>query len=1226
MRVSLRTAIALALGAVAFTPRAWGQTIVVGPKASSMSTIPHASLTVPVVADLTSSGGASLGSIRARLTWRPGTLQFSGTGLGTLGAPVVNADSAASGILKFAVANASGATGAPVVINASFNVTGAAGDTTTLGVTVNEITRAATFVDLMPITSTTPGKFCVSAGRWGDVDGNDSLTSHDALIIVTNAVGLPIAPYTVVNGDVDGSGTVDTRDALIVLSYAVGLPVSQFRVATLNTGSCTLRAAASVQIQPRAPAVLPGERVPLTATVKDSTGAIVQGIGLVWASKDTTIARADAAGNVIGVAAGSTFALATVSPGVKDSVPVTVSGVRHVWYVNPVVAAGNPVELGSQLYPFSAIGAGIAAAAANDTVRVAVADYGATVRITKALVVLGDSTAAGFPRISNPIGPALVIDSVPAGAVVLQGLRLLNSQGGVLAQAVQRLSLTAVSVEGSRGVGIGVRQVGQLLSLTRTQVVGAMRRGIELDTVPEVRLDHVRSDLVASLSGDTLPPLALRVVGSDTVSGDSLTLGTAGLRVDSANALVLHRARVAGSKGPALFAMAGTISVVASDFSGAAPASGSPVFSDPMSFAVSLHLPSGGAVRLDSSRVRDNHLFAIYVAGGATDSLRSDSVARNSPQPGVGAGSFTGFAALKIANSVFASNGPGPVMIQGLSGNTVTVDTTTFDATNLVVSGGAALVMHGGAVRHGEASQLDVESVTGVVLTGIEASGNTTSSWYYDLAQPAVFVYNADSVIVTGMSGHDNQGGALGVFFAQKLSVAGSTMLHNGTGLFPYYVTRATLAAYNVTSTRVYGLTLRDSADVAIYVQAPGSSGAVVDSSALEGSYALIRETHCCSVYQDTLVVSRSSLTGFGGTSAVGVDADYLSQLSVTRNLMDSLFLTGVQTYSVDTSVVFGNRFRAWGNAGVNVSYGASVVADSNAFVGCSAGATATAVVSVWQGATTVSGDTLNGCGSLVWVSGTYALSGGPPVAVLGNVVTRDTTSTVPTVNLQGGLGRVRVVGNSIVGGAGRGIHVDAQSYGIDSARVDSNVVRLVHGNGIELGVGFSAPPSLTYNLISGNTGPGLFSGTAFNAQFNTVAYNLNIGVADTSGGTSSFRLGNIVGNMPWGAATKSTLVADSNWWGRKQGPKCRAGCDTTTTAAGDSAIGGTVTVAPYDTLLVAAAPAIPAPPGSPLARPAVVASVAVPKAPTGVERPRPVRRPQPARPAVLPLRAKDLR
>jgi len=447
---------------------------------------------------------------------------------------------------------------------------------------------------------------------------------------------------------------------------------------------------------------------------------------------------------------------------------------------------------------------------------------------------------------------------------------------------------------------------------------------------------------------------------------------------------------------------------------------------------------------------------------------------------------------------------------------------------------------------------------------------------------------------VIGLTAHDNAGGALEVWYSSVLRVNGGSMVNNGSAAVN--TTRYTVASRYVPDARVYGLALRDAADVGIFVQPTGNSRVVVDSSALEGSARLIQDEHCCSVSGDTLIVSRSSLTGFNGTSLYGVDAEYLASFALTGSFLDSLSIDAVYAYSGDTVAVNHNVIRAWSDHGIEAYY-TPLVADSNTIAGCSPyGA---AVYAYQPGATSVVGNTQTGCGSLLWLGGQFA-NFGPDVQVLGNTVQSDTSAN-PAIYLYNGLGYVQVVGNAITGGTSGGIWVGSSTYNTgylsDTARVDSNSVRQTLSDGIRVN-DVTRGLSLTYNLVADNAGNGLFSYSPFVAEYNSVARNV-VGVSDSSFQMSYFRNGNLVGNTQWGAATfNSTLWADSSWWGDVTGPRCVEICNQSST--GDSISGGLVQFTPVDSLgLVSGAPAIPSPPPAPIARRAVAArGAAAPRPP----------------------------
>jgi hypothetical protein len=63
-------------------------------------------------------------------------------------------------------------------------------------------------------------------GILGDVNGDDTVNSTDALIILSCDVGIDTSPFCPMNcGDVNGDGLINSTDALVILSYDVGISV-----------------------------------------------------------------------------------------------------------------------------------------------------------------------------------------------------------------------------------------------------------------------------------------------------------------------------------------------------------------------------------------------------------------------------------------------------------------------------------------------------------------------------------------------------------------------------------------------------------------------------------------------------------------------------------------------------------------------------------------------------------------------------------------------------------------------------------------------------------------------------------------------------------------------------------------------------------------------------------------------------------------------------------------
>jgi len=81
-------------------------------------------------------------------------------------------------------------------------------------------------------------EICLGTTVWGDIDGDASVGSRDALIALAGAVGLPTGGFTLTHGDVDSDGRVTSRDALFMLSRAVDLPTFGSRTGVAIAEHC----------------------------------------------------------------------------------------------------------------------------------------------------------------------------------------------------------------------------------------------------------------------------------------------------------------------------------------------------------------------------------------------------------------------------------------------------------------------------------------------------------------------------------------------------------------------------------------------------------------------------------------------------------------------------------------------------------------------------------------------------------------------------------------------------------------------------------------------------------------------------------------------------------------------------------------------------------------------------------------------------------------------------
>jgi len=1204
-----RLGFTLAVAGACLAVRAEAQTIVVGPQASAIATVRGTQVTVPIVADMTGSGGASLGSVVARLNWQPEVLALLGVGAGALGAPTVNADSAA-GTLRFAVAGPAGVSGQPVLLTATFAVVGALGATGTLDVTIDEMSRSGTFADLLAIGSTTSAGICVSTGFWGDLDVDGNVFGSDALVIVTDAVGLPITPFTTVNGDVDGDGAVSTRDALIVLSYAVGLDVSAFRVGRLNTGGCPLRNAASVEVRPESVTVAAGDRLPLAALVRDSSGAVIHGTDLVWTSADTGVVKMDARGELVGVAAGATRVFANVAPGVKDSVDVTVSGTRRTWYVDQAAAALNAgVEHGSSSYPFSGIRQALARVSAGDTVVVAPAVYGDSVRITMPLTLVGDSTAAGVTTIRNLTGPGVEVAGLSGGTVRLDRLWIEDSQSGVIVTGSDPsiASLSRVSVARSRTVGISVRGVGRL-EMDRVLVSGAVHQGIEADSVPEVQLHAVGVDAISESIGI---PYAVRVSHATNFVVESLLVATAGVRVDSTEVATFNGFRALNSHGSAIMASVGTTFVLDSgeirETVGPDTTAGEDIFRAAVHVIVG---SASGTARISDTRFAHNARPAFSVSGGDSALVSMVDV---SGSPYVGnawdwmTAALGGQRRAVIERSVFHDNSDAPVWFwRDTAAMHATLDSSSFSFTRIAAHKTERIDITRTRVSNTQhKSAVFMDSATTVTIDGLEQTGALTDP-YDDGGEYPIEINATDSVHIQNLYVHDNPFGGLICRSCRAVQALASQFLRNGQYTGDLEGGFGTLVLDHPGRSRLSGLTVEGGGDVGVWLllYADGSN-TLIEQSEIGGQWAPIITGQVNAAEPepyDTLVVRRTHLHG-RGRAGFGMQVWGVTDLAMDSSLIDSTDV-GVQWNRPGrTATLYGNSFFSMGEGALWLDTG-TVVVDSNSVAGCAGGGGY--AFRMRNASASITRNDLAGCSRGVWLTAGYNSTPTLKVGVRGNTIRRDSLNWGASIEVSGPFDSVGIAGNSILGGRGPGLVLRGDSLGMNRARVDSNTVLGMLGDGIRMTGLIFAPVPMNYNLIADNDTNGLVSEVPVSGRLNTVVRSRLVGVSFNVTASRVFRVGNFQGNGMAALSPGAMLQADSSFWGGVSGPRC----DSLVCAGGDGDTVGTGVIvsnwvgSPVDSAPPIPAPPLPAPPIVRAARPAV-APLPVRRAALPVDRPR---------------------
>jgi hypothetical protein len=1176
----------LALAGQALGARSARAQVVVGIQASGISMAPGGFVTVPVVVDMTGSGGFSLGSFGATLTWKASTLRFVGAASGGFAAPAVNPDSA-TGTLRFAVANPGGATGRVVVLLATFNATGPAGDTTYLTLAVNELTSAVTFTNLTPVTTTS--LVCVGSvtGTWGDLDNSGTVTSFDALLIVTYAVGLSIAPNSPALGDVDLDGKVTTRDALIILSHVVGLPTPGFRPGQ-SLSQCGGNPPAAVAALPSTLALVVGDTVAATAQVTDSIGQIVAGPGLAWTTLNPAIATVTPSGRVAAVGAGVTGVVVVAAPGVMDTVGVTVAATRRQWYVDAGAAAQNQQETGSPSYPFSTLQQAVDRAAANDTVLVRGGAYGTGARSVKPLTITGE---AGFamPRFGGPIE----FDSLGADTVWLRRLVVADAPTGVQVRSLGGvLAMDSVTIERAGGhYGLEVMNADSI-SLRGVAINGAQEFGIRTIDVRALALAGVTVDGVTSCSGQCIGN-AVAVMRAQSFAADSSTFRLGAVELDSVLDIRLHRVQVAETYG-ALFKATGVASIVLD--TALFRMGGSQGYTG---FAVELDMLPGGTVVGRETEISD-------VSGQGLSVFQADSAHFEGLRVLVGGGqnastnvsaAFSGVGRVTVRRGIF---GGGRVWLGDSLLNDAKVmrlDTADFQNAQLMVRNLDTLVMHVAWMNAGgaAASVINADSVRVVSLVGVEASG---------VGYPnAVQILRGDSLRAESLYVHHNAGPGMYVDQFRTASLVGSRFVSNGSGDAIFYVPTVRVAQ-SLFEDQGFNSSLR------WYAYTGAANTLTVDTTVFRGSGTGI---FAQAYYAGRVTVRGSALergpAGYGGRLLY---AELPGRVQVLDSRVDS---TAYGNYAVDvytdTLDVLNTQMRFVGSGVQAYSYsGPSLLATvTGTTIGCRTGGGGSYYgLQLYNVDAVVTGNTVSGC----WTGMSLYSSTPRSATISGNVVSSlDSANGQAGILLNGNWLNAVISGNTVSGGRMNygGIYVAASSA-IDSMRVDSNTIQDGRGHGIYL-YGLLRGSRVRHNTIQrmrplySSYGAGIYAEYGYGTDTlritdNRLLQNKSIGMylAFGSGGapirldsnvvvddsleavkveigTRVVGRGNFIARNGAGIYGYGTITIDSsviqqnvqygarfvsngpmtlinNYWGHISGPRC----DTACAGAGDSILG----------------------------------------------------------------------
>ena len=722
-RVRLVATAPLLVAALATHPVA-GQ-IVAGPTTSQLLADTNVRVTIPIAADL---GDTILGAYRLTFRWNPARFAFAGVSAGTFGSPVFNIDSAA-GTAQFAAASATGASGQIVLGNVSLKVLAVEADSFT--VAFAELRAARTFQDLLPLLTTTSMAFCKGL-YYGDLNGDRVIDASDGGIVLMHSVGIDTTSAGVAldltAGDTDGDGDVDPRDALGIVSRAALLDVPGFRVGRLFSPDCSRTPAASITL-PVSVDLAPGDAFNVAAVVENAAGDVIGARGLRFTSSDTAVVVVSSNGVLTARAAGTATLTAAVAPGVSATSSVTVAA-RHVWRVDPTVAAGRSREIGSLLHPFSSIAQALERAADGDTISIAVALYNEPISTTKSLVFLGDSTAAGMPTISTP---SRSVGSIQATGVFIQWLQFVESGFGLRIKA-DSVGLQSVVFRAIRGAALHVDSASRV-GLNRVSVEGAVGTGIQ---VTRSRLVGIAGAKIRAID-DVIDSIGVRRVARGiTVTGaDSVLLfgseirAVAGIGVEfTDNIWVAVRSTNISNTGSEGVLVGSVTTLELTDVS-----------------VESAH--EAGAV---GATVKG----AIFITRTDTATVDSSSVNDN-PQGGLW---FRDNQFVVVTNSEFSHNGIRSLYVD--SGNTkVVIDTNQFTdnrGVGLYLGSSAATVVtgtHNSFLRNGTGI-LDSAALGSIFQSndfvgngfGVSNGGGTaidvTNSWWNDVLGPRCFTSGCD--------------------------------------------------------------------------------------------------------------------------------------------------------------------------------------------------------------------------------------------------------------------------------------------------------------------------------------------------------------------------------------------------------------------------------------------------------------------------------------------------
>ncbi len=1008
----IRRAGALALLAAALLPlAARAQTITAAP-GGEMSSLVGVPFDVPIYVDL-SQRTDRLGSFALRMTWDTTVLKLIGGGEGTFGAVTLNRDSTAYGILRMSGANPAGAGGLVTVGIGQFVPLVAQPDT--LRLAVSELFAAVTFADLTPSLVVHNAAFCPAIGMFGDIDKDGAINSRDALIALSNAVGLDVSAYTIALGDVDASGTTTARDALIILTYSVGLPATGYRVNRIDGGSCATNLPLVMSIVPDTVDLMVGQTVALEARAADSAGVLQTVTDAIWKTSNAEALAVFSDGRAEARDTGTVVVTAT--RGTLDSARATVRIVAHrrLQIVDAAaVAAKN--QLGSAAFPFAKIAQATGIVADGDTIEVRAGRYAEAVQLAHSVVVVGDTLPDGTrplivaDTVGDTVGIALLgplsqevhnltlqgfydgVDVVGARRARLAGLRMSNVYNGVVVVDTTDL----LRIENSRIVGAGVSSAGYGV-LTGASVDTLVIAGSEIGDFGYDGLFAAYADSVAVL-GSHIHDVGENGIYAAPPVCEVCDFGGGGLS-GNPGALVVDSSTV--ERGGNFYYLVDVESFRSASITH------SRLLNPVSAYNYGLYLRNGGVAQLvgDSMSSAYDWLDAWVVA-----SLRVDSSRVFAPYA---AASLDSVPVVAISHT----------QLFGLQ-----VATAVFDT---VPGGGGQLTLHDVAVTG--------DPGCGFCTTAFHVSGATAVADSLAFQNLAFGLYSfMDSGLVVTNSRFQSVENPI---FWDGSSGAGASQVRVANSTFSGFSGNAIYAAG-------FGVAV----DSNTFLGGPGASLYFWDAWAPMW------------ITRNRFVAVETAISAWRGGGS-GADADSIADNVITGPpynaivIQDSVSPAHVRRNTVGCTAPGGES----SSTGIDLQYGDGVVAD-NQVTGCTFGIYAYSygqphTVSMTGNAVTLPAYSY---------AGLYAY--GPLSATLtGNAITGDTTGSaydggIYLYNPGSASGSSLIYGNAVRRVGGTGIYL--QNQDTLQVLVDSNVVDSTAGNGIQVA---SGPVAITRARIVGS-------------------------------------------------------------------------------------------------------------------------------------------------------------